>query len=54
MLNFYCSGLDKKVKTIFKLYDFNGDNLVSKGDIITLLSSLPLNGDPVVGEGKFT
>ena len=54
MLNFYCSNLDKKVHTIFKLYDFDGDMLVNKADITTLISSLPINSSPVVSEGKFT
>ena len=54
MLNFYCSNLDKKVNTIFKLYDFDCDSRVSKADIITLISSLPFNSSPVASEGKFT
>jgi Ca2+-binding EF-hand superfamily protein len=37
MLNFYCSDLDKKVHTIFKFYDFDGDMLVTKADITTLI-----------------
>ncbi len=40
---------------MFEIYDFNGDGLVSKEDISTILSYTPVTkSTPVLGEGKFT
>ena len=40
---------------MFEIYDFDGDGLVSKEDISTILSYMPVTkAYPVLGEGKYT
>jgi Ca2+-binding EF-hand superfamily protein len=48
---------------VFEIYDFDGNGLISKKDILTMLTSMPTvrlstnaNGtdNPLVKEGKYT
>ena len=40
---------------MFEIYDFDGDGLISKEDISTILSYMPVTKNvPVTGEGKYT
>jgi hypothetical protein len=53
----FCSSFDEKADFVFDIYDFDGDGFVSKGDIATILSSLPvINFEKNIeqSEGKFT
>ena len=55
LLRIYCSTFDQKTKLVFEIYDFDGDGLVSKEDITTILSYMPLTRAQYnPGEGKFT
>ena len=55
LLRIYCSTFEQKTKFVFELYDFDGDGYVSKEDISTILSYMPVtNTVPVVNEGRFT
>lgn len=43
------------MKLIFKIYDFDNDNLVTQTDIITIISCMPVShAANVRGEGKYT
>ena len=55
LLRIYCSTFDQRTKFVFEIYDFDGDGLISKEDISTILSYMPVTKtEPVTGEGKFT
>jgi Ca2+-binding EF-hand superfamily protein len=55
LLRIYCSTFEQRTKFVFEIYDFDGDGLVSKDDISTILSYMPVTKNiPVLGEGKFT
>jgi Ca2+-binding EF-hand superfamily protein len=62
-LRLYCSKFNQKINLVFEIYDFDGDGLISKKDILTMLTSMPTvrlstnaNGtdNPLVKEGKYT
>ena len=55
-LRIYCSTFEQRTKFVFEIYDFDTDGLISKEDIATILSYMPVTkSDPVPeGEGKFT
>lgn len=38
----YCSNFDQKVEMIFQIYDFDGDGYITKNDISTIMSSMPV------------
>jgi len=57
LFRLYCSTFDEKTELVFEMYDFDGDGYITKNDISTILSSLPVinfnrSGGNV--EGKFT
>lgn len=55
LLRIYCSTFEQKTKFVFEIYDFDGDGLISKEDISTILSYMPVTkSTPVEVEGKFT
>jgi len=55
MLTFYCSSFDDQMKLIFKIYDFDNDDMVTQTDIITLISCMPVvHSANVRSEGKYT
>lgn len=55
LLRIYCSTFDQKTKFVFEIYDFDQDGYISKNDIQTILSFMPvIKTSPVTGEGKFT
>ena len=55
LLRIYCSTFEQKTKFVFEIYDFDSDGLVSKEDISTILSYMPVTKNtPVESEGKFT
>ena len=55
LLRIFCSTFEQKTKFVFEIYDFNGDGFISKEDIATILSYMPVTkSEPVTGEGKYT
>ena len=58
LFRLYCSSFDDKAVLIFEIYDFDGDGLIAKNDISTIMASLPVinfaTGDSANAEGKFT
>lgn len=55
LLRIYCATFEQKTKFVFEIYDFDCDGYISKGDIETILSYMPVTKNiPVIGEGKFT
>jgi Ca2+-binding EF-hand superfamily protein len=55
LLRIYCSSFDQKTKFVFEIYDFDSDGYISKEDISTILSYMPITKTiHVQGEGKFT
>jgi hypothetical protein len=58
LFRLYCSNFDTKTEFIFEIYDFDGDGFITKNDISTILSSLPVinfnNFSRLDIEGKFT
>ena len=63
LLRLYCSKFNQKINLVFEIYDFDGDGLISKKDILTLLTSMPTvrlstnkagEANPLVKEGKYT
>ena len=58
LFRIFCSTFDEKSDFVFEIYDFDEDGKISKNDISTILSSLPvINFNKTVGgatEGKFT
>jgi Ca2+-binding EF-hand superfamily protein len=59
-LRLYCSKFNAKINFIFDIYDFDGDQMISKKDILTLLTSMPTvhitapGKAPLRSEGKYT
>jgi Ca2+-binding EF-hand superfamily protein len=54
-VSFYCSTYDEKIKFVFEIYDFDGDGLITKSDVVTLINCMPVvKTTKLVGEGKFT
>ena len=55
MLDFYCSSFDQKLKFVFRMYDFDEDGLISKTDITTIISCMPVaQNNRIRSEGKYT
>jgi hypothetical protein len=58
LFRLYCSTFDEKTELVFELYDFDGDGYITKNDISTILSSLPVinfnRQSQGSVEGKFT
>ena len=55
LLRIYCSTFDQRTKFVFDIYDFDTDGFISKDDISTILSYMPVTKNvPVLGEGKYT
>jgi Ca2+-binding EF-hand superfamily protein len=58
LFRLYCSTFDEKTEFIFEIYDFDGDGFITKNDVSTILSSLPVinftNTEKHDIEGKFT
>ena len=55
MLNFYCSTFEEKLRLVFNIYDFNNDGFISKVDVTTLISCLPISiHNKIRSEGKYT
>ena len=55
MLNFYCSSFDQKLKLVFDMYDFDQDGMITKVDITTIISCMPVaQNNRIRSEGKFT
>jgi hypothetical protein len=53
----FCSTFDEKTDFVFEIYDFDGDGFITKEDVSTILSSLPVINFESTGistEGKFT
>jgi Ca2+-binding EF-hand superfamily protein len=42
LFRLYCSNFDEKTELIFEIYDFDGDGFISKSDVFTIFSSLPV------------
>ena len=42
LFRIYCSTFDEKAEFIFEIYDFDCDGFITKNDISTILSSLPV------------
>jgi Ca2+-binding EF-hand superfamily protein len=54
-LRIFSSTFDQRTKFVFEIYDFDADGYISKADISTILSYMPVTKTtPVDGEGKFT
>ncbi len=55
MLDFYCSSFDQKLNFVFRMYDFDEDSLISKTDITTIISCMPVaQKNRIRSEGKYT
>ena len=56
LLRIYCSQFDQKIKFVFDIYDFDNDQYVTKSDIITVITCMPVicGSSAVDREGKFT
>jgi len=55
MMLFFCSGFEDKLKLVFKLYDYDGDGMINRNDIVPIINAMPLNKTANVREeGKFT
>jgi Ca2+-binding EF-hand superfamily protein len=55
LLRIYCSTFEQKTRFVFEIYDFDADGYVSKEDISTILSYMPVTKTTQVdGEGMFT
>ena len=60
LLRLYCSKFNQKINFVFEIYDFDGDGMISKKDILTLLTSMPTvhkvaHGQTALrSEGKYT
>lgn len=55
MLNFYCSSFDQKLKLVFDMYDFDQDGMITKVDITTIISCMPVaQNNRIRSEGKYT
>jgi Ca2+-binding EF-hand superfamily protein len=53
MIRLYIGNYEDCVREIFKIYDFNKDGYVDKGDVKILLSYLPLKTDTTATEYKY-
>ena len=56
LLRIYCSQFDQKMKFVFDIYDFDNDHLISKTDITTIITCMPVvrTSGRADREGKFT
>jgi Ca2+-binding EF-hand superfamily protein len=55
LLRIYCSTFEQKTRFVFEIYDFDADGYVSKDDISTILSYMPVTKTTQIdGEGLFT
>jgi len=56
LLRIYCSHFDQKMKFVFDMYDFDNDQHITKTDITTIISCMPVVRSSAVieREGKFT
>ena len=55
LLRFYCSTFDQKIQLVFEIYDFDKDGYITKTDICTLITCMPVvRRSKIQGEGKFT
>ena len=56
LLRIYCSQFDQKMKFVFDIYDFDSDNYISKTDITTIITCMPVvrTTSNLEREGKFT
>ena len=45
LLRIYCSTLEQKARFIFEIYDFDNDGLISRDDISSILSYMPVGND---------
>ena len=56
LLRIYCSQFNQKMKFVFDIYDFDKDNMISKSDITTIITCMPVisTSKSVSREGKFT
>jgi Ca2+-binding EF-hand superfamily protein len=41
LLRLFCSTFNQKIGLVYQCYDFDGDGMISKKDILTLLTSMP-------------
>jgi Ca2+-binding EF-hand superfamily protein len=58
MFKLYSTDFNVKMKFVFDMYDFDKDGVISKDDVVLVLSHVPLernkNGGVIVKEGKVT
>ena len=56
LLRIYCSQFNQKMKFVFDIYDFDNDNMITRNDITTIITCMPVFGSKVMvhREGKFT
>ena len=53
LLRFYCSTFDQKIQLVFEIYDFDKDGYITKTDICTLITCMPVvRRSKIQGEGK--
>lgn len=53
MKTIFSGTYENMVKLVFKMYDFNLDNLITRNDIKAVLSHVPLNTKNLVNSFKF-
>ena len=55
LLKLYLAPYDTKIKLVFDIYDFDSDKRVTKNDILTIMSYIPIynQGSVIASEGKF-
>ena len=56
LLRIYCSQFDQKMKFVFDIYDFDNDSFITRSDITTIITCMPVVADRsnIDAEGKFT
>ena len=56
LLRIYCSQFDQKMKFVFDIYDFDNDQQITKTDITTIITCMPVvrTSKRIDREGKFT
>ena len=56
LLRIYCSQFDQKMKFVFDIYDFDNDSFITRSDITTIITCMPVVADRshINAEGKFT
>jgi len=57
LFRIFCSSFDDKADFVFEIYDFDNDGFITKNDIQTILSSLPVinfSKNAENTEGKYT